>query len=241
MGVRNAQRLEEIRRLADGVMGSYEMAQILGVSDGVVRKYLRRYGLPTRKPGPPSGERNPSFVCGRSIALDGYAYVRAPDGHPGVVAQKGKHVGRILEHRLVAEQALGRYLAPQEVVDHIDGLTLHNAPENLRVFACNGDHLHETKAGHRPNWSPEGRLNHFLRHRQPEALIPVDKHRQRKGAGVLRLHQILLLALRLGTDSPYLLGTSQWTSKAGIDMSDRSKIELALAELSGQWGLAQTQ
>jgi len=41
--------------------------------------------------------------------------------------------GRIMEHRYVAEQILGRPLRPDEHVHHIDGDRLNNAPENLRI------------------------------------------------------------------------------------------------------------
>ncbi len=47
----------------------------------------------------------------------------------------GKH-----EHRIVAEQILGRALFPGEVVHHIDGNKRNNKPENLRVFGFQGDH-----------------------------------------------------------------------------------------------------
>ena len=47
----------------------------------------------------------------------------------------GKH-----EHRIVAEQILGRALYPGEVVHHIDGNKRNNKPENLRVFESQSDH-----------------------------------------------------------------------------------------------------
>jgi hypothetical protein len=46
-----------------------------------------------------------------------------------------KKVGSRHEHRIVAEQKLGRPLAHGEIVHHIDGDIRNNAPENLEVVA----------------------------------------------------------------------------------------------------------
>ncbi len=45
------------------------------------------------------------------------------------------------EHRVVAEEMLGRPLKPGEVVHHIDGNKQNNAPENLMVFESSSAHL----------------------------------------------------------------------------------------------------
>ena len=44
------------------------------------------------------------------------------------------------EHRVVAEQILGRALGSEEVVHHIDGNPRNNQPENLFVFSSQADH-----------------------------------------------------------------------------------------------------
>ncbi len=44
------------------------------------------------------------------------------------------------EHRIAAEQKLGRSLYPGEVVHHIDGNKRNNRPENLMVFKSQKEH-----------------------------------------------------------------------------------------------------
>lgn len=47
----------------------------------------------------------------------------------------------IPQHRLVMEEQLGRYLAPQESVHHENLDRSDNRPENLRLFATQAEHM----------------------------------------------------------------------------------------------------
>ena len=49
--------------------------------------------------------------------------------------------GYDFKHRFIMEKHLGRYLTKKEVVHHINGIECDNRPENLMIFACNGDHM----------------------------------------------------------------------------------------------------
>ena len=196
---------------------------------------MLRHNLPTRNEGAGPGKLNHQFAGGRRVDLDGYALVTVPSDHPYARQRTNRNTKLMYEHRLVVERELGRYLTPEEVVDHRDGLTLHNSPTNLRVFPTNADHLRETLEGRVQRLSVSGKRNILERFAPPEDRERVDTYRQRREAGDVRLRQILLLALSLGTDSPYLCGTKGHIEKAGIDLSSHSTIKRALADVNRRW------
>lgn len=66
--------------------------------------------------------------------LGQYEY-RVVPGHPRANADNAVYL-----HVLVAEEKLGRYLLPQEVVHHIDENKTNNDPTNLMVFYTKADH-----------------------------------------------------------------------------------------------------
>jgi hypothetical protein len=68
---------------------------------------------------------------------DGYVYVRLdPDTiHPYAKKNgKGNSI-YILEHRLIMEKFLGRYLLPEENIHHINGIKDDNRLENLKIVS----------------------------------------------------------------------------------------------------------
>ena len=65
----------------------------------------------------------------KHLSKDGYFYVYYK-AHP-----YADRSGRILEHRLVFEQKLRRYLLPYESVHHINGVKNDNRIENLELWS----------------------------------------------------------------------------------------------------------
>jgi hypothetical protein len=227
---------KKIIDLADVQLSSREIARVVGLTPRYVRKVLKNRDLPRLPTGAQRGCRNPAWLCGRIVDFDGYVTIPAPLDY-----RDGRKSGRIYEHRYVAMRKIGRPLEPQEVVDHIDGLKLHNHPDNLRIFANNGEHLSATIRGKKRNWSAKGLRNIGQRADLGANYQPVDTYRQRKREGDERLLQILLLAYEHGIDNPFLWGTLHHLEKKQIDYSSRTRIRHALDGLCHKYELTLPQ
>lgn len=90
-----------------------------------------------------SGDKARHWTGGVRKTGKGYVQRYCP-GHPSIKFGARKYV---LEHRLVMEKQLGRYLGPNEHVHHKNGIRDDNRPENLELWV--GGHLAGQRAHER--------------------------------------------------------------------------------------------
>lgn len=133
-----------------------EAGRRMGCAPQTVGKLCAKHEIRCHRRGPRSGPGHPNWKGGRNIDRQGYVMVWVPD-HPHARKQHRVHAGGyVLEHRLVMEAHLGRYLEPHEVVHHKDGNRQNNALENLEVFDSNAEHLRHELTGQCPQWTAGG-------------------------------------------------------------------------------------
>lgn len=112
---------EHKRRIAEGLRGHK-------------RSESERKALAQCMRGRFAGEKHHNWKGGVKRRSDGYVYIYRPD-HPRATKN-----GYVMEHILVMEEVLDRYLLPEEQVNHINGIRDDNRPENLMVFRDARDH-----------------------------------------------------------------------------------------------------
>lgn len=89
---------------------------------------------------------------------DGYQYVTTTPPHPYGEQRKDRKKKYVYLHRAVKEKELGRYLTPEEQVDHKDKDKTNNAPSNLELV-IKGEHQkdHVSRGNHFWKKSPRNK------------------------------------------------------------------------------------
>jgi len=118
---------------------SFQIAKEINCGRQTVLNYLEKFKIKRRnisesKKGMMKAEKNSNWKNGISYSMIGYKRIYVPN-HP--YAFNNKYV---LEHRSVMEKHLGRYLKPEEVVHHINGVKNDNRLENLILFESEREH-----------------------------------------------------------------------------------------------------
>lgn len=133
------------------IVGSYQRGESgpmigkrLGVSVAAIMRCLHRNNIPIIKSRPVTEAqklKHSQQMRGRGKGVykttDNYVKVRALN-HPFADS-----AGNVMQHRLVVEAALGRYLQPEETVHHKNGIKNDNRLENLELLESRYAHVLE--------------------------------------------------------------------------------------------------
>ncbi|WP_328186910.1 HNH endonuclease signature motif containing protein [Marinobacter sp. OP 3.4] len=135
---------DDIRGMAE-TMSAPEIARELGFSSTQVYRICRKLAIkPVNK------------AEGVIYTHNGYRMLLAL-GHPDADSK-----GYIREHRLVAEQKLGRRIREDEIVHHLNGDKLDNRPDNLEIM---------TRSEHNRHHAVEGETGWAVYHRKNASKI----------------------------------------------------------------------
>lgn len=84
-----------------------------------------------------TGELGAAHATKGKFAADGRGatWLNSRSGYHQTIVRKNGVSRKILVHRLVMEEILGRELLPSENVHHINGVKTDNRPENLELWS----------------------------------------------------------------------------------------------------------
>ena len=108
------------------------------VCSTIIPRWLRRFGIPVRDIHQSRLGKFHYKFNGDRLIYNGYWSVYRPE-HPKAIRSQRKYY--VLEHIIVMEKHLGRYLTDIEVVHHRDGNKLNNDISNLQLFPNSSEHI----------------------------------------------------------------------------------------------------
>ena len=167
--------IADIRRWVEDEHRTHRwVAEQIGTTDQRISILCRKHGIRVHRRGPRPGPGHTGWKGGR--LSDGRYVLVWVENHPHARKRPDRRHpgGYVAEHRLVMETMIGRYLLPSEVVHHRNGDPSDNRPENLELFASNGEHLAHELAGRCPKWTEDGkaRIVAAVRRRRSKAAPP---------------------------------------------------------------------
>lgn len=85
------------------------------------------------------GSKNPQWKGGSFFDSHGYLMRYLPKDHR--FAEMADRSGKVMEHRLILGQQIGRPLKQEEVVHHLNGIKDDNRRHNLQLLATQSEHM----------------------------------------------------------------------------------------------------
>lgn len=135
---------ETLERLYNELGSVSAVARAIGKAPGTIIWHMKKHGIKINSTGYKAPKKKRRYAAdhhnwkGGKHFSDGYIREYDPT-HPHNTK------GYVLQHRLVMERHLGRYLEPHEIVHHINGDKLDNRIENL-VITNRSAHIKDHKA-----------------------------------------------------------------------------------------------